>query len=151
MVGCANECLSISTRYSFMGELDTYSLIDFMPMESEIYFRLFVRVNETVWPVQWLTLIAGAAAIWLAWLGRGRYAGVIFGICWAWVGLIFHIRLFAELNWAASYLGWAFIGYGLLLLVAGFLGWLDHAPEPTWVIHYQPSVPRGHEHRALVR
>ncbi|MDX1655814.1 MAG: DUF6064 family protein [Candidatus Competibacteraceae bacterium] len=108
-----------------MGEFDSYSLIDFMPMGPEVYFRLFVRHNQALWPAQIPGLILGLVALWSAWRGRGRILGPALGICWLWVGYTFHLKLFAELNWAASYAGWGFVLQGLLLAGWGFAGRLD--------------------------
>ena len=114
-----------------MEALGSYSLIDFMPMGREVYFRLFVRQNEAVWPSQLLTFALGIAALWLAWSGRGRYLGAVLGVCWGWVGATFHLGLFTELNWAALYIGWAFVAQGLLLLGLGLRGWLDAEQSPS--------------------
>ncbi|NEV64667.1 DUF6064 family protein [Thiorhodococcus minor] len=99
-----------------MGELETYALIDFIPFEAEAYFRLFARQNLSIWPSQLLTLPLGLLALWLAWRGRARPLGILLGLCWIWVGISFHLRLYAELSWAATYVGWAFIVAGLLLM-----------------------------------
>lgn len=99
-----------------------------MPITPEVYFRLFVRHNQAVWPSQGPLLALGAAVLWLAWCGRGRIAGVLLGTCWMWVGLAFHLNLYAELNWAAAYAGWGFILQGILL--AGFAGLGRPAREP---------------------
>ncbi len=112
-----------------MGELSTYSLMDFFPFGPEVYFRLFVRQNEAVWPAHIVVILLGVAAIALAWRGRGRSVGLILGACWAFVGYTFHLELYANLNWAAEHFGWAFIAQGALLAGAGLLGRLDRASD----------------------
>lgn len=38
---------------------------------------------------------------------------------WVWVGTTFFLHRYAELNWAGTYFGWAFVGQaGLLLMLA---------------------------------
>ncbi|GAA3964942.1 DUF6064 family protein [Allohahella marinimesophila] len=104
-------------------DISTYSLQDFMPMESEVYFRLFVRQNEAVWPWQGVALLLGLVACYLIWqrhhVWQARAAGLIVGSAWAWVGYSFHMQLHGELNWAATYMGWAFIVQGALMAAWG--------------------------------
>jgi len=57
--------------------------------------------------------------------GNGATAGVLCGLCWVWVAVVFQFRFHAELHWAGPYLGWVFIVQGLLLAVAGVRGWLE--------------------------
>ncbi|MGM0559027.1 MAG: DUF6064 family protein [Myxococcota bacterium] len=108
-----------------MDEIDTYSLIDFMPMEPEVYLRLFVRQNEGMWPAQLIAVILALAGLWLAWRGRAREIGLIVGAGFAWVGYSFFLDLYTELNWAAEYAGWAFIAQGVLVAAYAFSGRLS--------------------------
>ncbi|MFP4597156.1 MAG: DUF6064 family protein [Persicimonas sp.] len=103
--------------------------MDFFPFGPEVYFRLFVRQNEAIWPAHILAILLGIAVIALAWRGRGRWVGLILGASWAFVGYTFHLELYANLNWAAEHFGWAFIAQGALLAGAGVLGRLDCAPD----------------------
>lgn len=113
-----------------MGELWTYALIDFIPVEAEVYFRLFVRQNLSVWPSQLLALPLGLLALWLAWRDRSRPLGILLGLCWIWVGISFHLRLYAELSWAARYVGWGFLAEGLFLMALA-LPMGARAAQPT--------------------
>lgn len=118
------------------GELDTYALSNFMPMEPEVYKRLFVRQNQAVWPSQLLSFGLTIVALTLAWRPGTTYpfrvlVGATLGGCWAWVGFTFHIQLYSELNWAATYMGWAFIAQGALMLTWGLQGKLERAPGPA--------------------
>ena len=108
-----------------MEEWDTYSLIDFMPMEPEVYLRLFVRQNQDVWPFQFVTIGLALAAAWLAWRGRSRPVGPIMGAAFVWVGYSFFLDMYAELNWAAAYIGWAFVAQGIATAAYGVWGRLD--------------------------
>lgn len=110
-----------------LGELDTYTVSQFIPMTPEVYFRLFERLNEAVWPWQLAALVAMGAAPMLARRGNGLFAGVLMAVCWFWVAGVFHFWLHAELNWAGPYFGWAFIVQGVLLVVAGLRGGLQAA------------------------
>ncbi|QDG50531.1 MFS transporter permease [Persicimonas caeni] len=127
-----------------MGDLSTYSLEDFFPFLPEVYFRLFVRLNEGWWPAHLVALLLGAAALWLAWRGFGRLVGAALAICWTFVGYAFFLELYANLNWAGTYFGWAFIAQSALLLIIGALGGLDRelgrAPDRT---QNRPLDPAG--------
>lgn len=121
-----------------LGDLSTYALRDFFPYTPEVYFRLFVRHNEAVWPMHVVALAVGLLALWLAWRGRGRPVAGVVAACWAFVGYTFHIELYANLNWAARWFGWAFIAQAVVVLVVGLLGRLDAEPSdplgvPEWV------------------
>lgn len=108
-----------------MGDLSTYSLTDFIPLTPEVYFRLFVRLNDYAWPAHILAVALGFGALWALSRGRGRLFSAALAACWIWVGYAFHLSLYAELNWAATYFGWAFIIQGGLLLSSGFTGRFD--------------------------
>lgn len=112
-----------------IAELHTYVVADFIPFTAETYLRLIARQNEAHWPAQPLALAMGVAALLLAWrghtgrVGRARWVAVLLAVAWAWVAVTFHLRLYAELTWAAQYVGWAFLAQaGLMLLWAGFGG-----------------------------
>lgn len=103
-----------------MAELSSYSLMDLMPMEPEVYFRLFERLNQSAWPAQFAAQAMGVALLWFTWHHRVRPTAIFMAIAWVWVGLEFHLRLFAELNWAARYIAWAFFAQsGLLVVLLG--------------------------------
>lgn len=112
-----------------MGDLSTYSLEDLFPFLPEVYFRLFVRLNEGWWPAQLLALLLGLGALWLAWRGFGRLVGAILAVGWTFVGYAFFLDLYADLNWAGTYFGWAFFAQSALVLVVGALGGLDREPD----------------------
>ena len=117
-----------------INELDTYSLSDFMPMEADVYLRLFVRLNELVWPGQFVTLGMGLLILWMLVRNRVRVAGLLLGVAWFSSGYFFHLHFFAELNWVAVYFGWAFIFQGLLLVFYGVIGWLKPRPAREWTV-----------------
>lgn len=112
-----------------MGDLSTYSLADVIPYTREVYLRLFVRFNEAVWPAHLVALALGALILWLALRGRSRILAGLLAICWAFVGYAFHIRLHADLNWAATYFGWAYLAQAALVLAAGSRGAFDRNPD----------------------
>lgn len=90
------------------------------PFTTDQFYQVFERYNSTVFPAQLIFLILGVAALFLI-LSEKSYkskltAGFI-GILWIWMGLIYHIAFFAEINKAAYLFGLIFILQGILILI----------------------------------
>ena len=100
----------------------SYAIGDLIPFTAEVYLRLVERQNEALWPLQLPALFLGAAAVVLCWRHRRRSAGLLLSAAWAAVATTFHLRLFAELTFAADYIGGAFLAQAALLLASSFLG-----------------------------
>lgn len=102
--------------------LFSYSIIDFIPVEAEIYIRLFERANAMLWP---LPLISTLAVIFLAclpFLKKNHYfiyfcSLTIVSASWLLVGFVFFLQLLSELTWVGHYLGIIFMLQGVLLLL----------------------------------
>ena len=117
-----------------MSDWDSYSLQDFIPFTAEVYFRQLARMEESFWPLQWLALTAGLAALVLAVRGRPRIALLIIAPWWAFIGLAYFMQRYAQLNWAGTYIGWLFVGESLLLSAAAITGagCAHRAAARTW-------------------
>ncbi|MDX1818584.1 MAG: hypothetical protein R3180_12765 [Marinobacter sp.] len=98
----------------------SYSLQDFVMFGPEVLLRLFIRINEAVWPWQSLWLVAG---LLLPWLGckvaewPRRLAMALAGLAWIGCGYLFMVRYYGPVNTPATWFGWAFVIEGLLLLM----------------------------------
>lgn len=98
----------------------SYSLQDFVMFGPEVLLRLFIRINEAVWPWQSLWLVA---ALLLPWLGckvaewPRRLAMALAGLAWIGCGYLFMVRYYGPVNTPATWFGWAFVIEGLLLLM----------------------------------
>ena len=95
-----------------MSEWWTYRLADFLMFSPATYWRLVERYNRELWPLQIAWLAAGAVLLWL--VARrtpqvGRVAAAALALAWLWVGWAFHGQRYAAINWAAPYLGAAFV------------------------------------------
>ncbi len=102
-----------------MGDLTSYAVADFIPFSAVVYFRLIENVSEVWWPLHLLTLTVGVSTAVLAWTGHTRSAGGFMAAAMAWVGATFLLDDYAQLNWAGTWFGWAFIvAAGLQLLSA---------------------------------
>lgn len=107
-----------------MSEWWTYTLSDFLLFSPRTYYRLIERYNESAWPGHLVTLALGLGLAGLVrrpgpW--QGRVASGILAVLWIWVAWAFFWRRYATINWAATYLGWAFAAQALLLAWAGLV------------------------------
>jgi hypothetical protein len=112
-----------------MGEWASYRLQDFLLFAPQTYYRLFEIHNAALWPLQWLLLALGVLIAGLASAGHRvsspparRYGPplslALLAIAWAIVGVGFHWRRYADINWAAHWFGAAFLAQAGLLLAA---------------------------------
>ena len=101
--------------------LSSYSLIDFIPLETSVYLRLFERANQRYWPLPIVTTLVAVVTILLALNHRYKFCYLLLATAWCLSGFIFHLQLLQELNWIGGYLGGAFLLQGLLI---GACGWL---------------------------
>ncbi|NRQ42386.1 MFS transporter permease [Rheinheimera sp. YQF-2] len=107
--------------------MTSYQLQDFIPFSAEVYFRLLERISESGWPLHILSLALGAAALVLAFFvrkyeQRGRLALLFIAPLWAWVAVVFFMQHYAQLNWAANYIAYAFLAQAILLLWLALTG-----------------------------
>ena len=92
-----------------------------MPFNTEQFLDVFRRYNEAVWPAQWILHALALTAVVLA-VGRRtdadrRIAGIL-AVLWLWMGAVYHLAFFRDINPAA-------LGFGLLFLVqAAAFAWI---------------------------
>ena len=101
-----------------MSEWATYTLQDFLLFSPRVYWRMFELHNQSVWPLQILALLLGAAIlVWVVrphpWSSRAILA--ILAAAWMWVAWAFLWSRYSTINWAAAYVAPAF-GFQALLL-----------------------------------
>lgn len=90
------------------------------PFTTDQFYQVFERYNSTVFPAQLIFLILGVAALFLILSEKSQIIKLIagfIGILWIWMGLIYHIAFFAEINKAAYLFGLIFILQGILILI----------------------------------
>lgn len=102
----------------------SYSLQDFIMFGPDVFLRLYVRINQALWPWQPLLLVLTLAVPWLLShprLGCRRLALWLVAAAWGGSGYGFLVQYFGPINWPAELLGWAFVaqGVGLALLAGG--------------------------------
>lgn len=118
-----------------MSEWWTYRLSDFLMFSPATYWRLVDRYNREAWPLQLLTVSAGAILLWWAATRRpatARVAAAVLAPMWLWVGWAFHWQRYAPINWAAEYLAMAFALEGVLLLSVAAIGKNDAQTGAPW-------------------
>ena len=88
-----------------------------MPFSEEQFLRVFAEYNRAVWPAQLLLYAAAAVAVLLA-AGKGTHSGrviaAILALLWLWMGVVYHVLFFAEINPAAYVFGAIFVIEALL-------------------------------------
>ena len=114
----------------------SYSLSDFLMFGPEVFLRLFVRINQDIWPWQGVA-VAMVIAIG-ALLIRGnamsrRGVLLLVAAAWLWSGAGFLVHYYGPINLPATWFGWAFVLQGALLTVAGlFWPWSAATNRPIW-------------------
>jgi hypothetical protein len=112
-----------------LDDLTTYRLQDFLLFDAETYQRLFALMNEPLWLLPAVTVLAGLAtlAALLASLPIAmRAAAAVLAAAFALTGAAFFLGVYATINWAAVYPAWLFFGQaGLLVAVGTLAGRLD--------------------------
>lgn len=91
-----------------------------MPFTTEQFFNVFEQYNLAVFPVQLLIILLGIIGLYLIINRHGiknKFIGSYLGILWIWVGIVYHILFFAEINPAAYLFGGGFIFQGILILL----------------------------------
>nr|WP_284709240.1 DUF6064 family protein [Marinobacter sediminum] len=91
----------------------------------QVFLRLFVRINQDLWPWQLLAVVV-AVGMPLLLLQRdlraSRLAVGLMAAAWASSGYGFLVGYFGPINWPAAWFGWAFVAQGGLLAAAAHFG-----------------------------
>lgn len=114
------------------GDWLSYSLQDFLMFGPQVFLRLFIRLNQDVWP--WQLLIVPLALL-VPWLmcrpapASRRLAVWLVAAAWIASGAVFLVRYFGEINWPAVWFGWAFVAQGLLMAAGAAFCHLEAIPK----------------------
>ena len=89
-----------------------------LPYTAEILFASFAQSNAGLWPLPLLALLLTVAVIVLTLrpvpVGN-RIVAATLAAGWLWIGVGYHMQLFARLNFMAALYGALFVLEGLLL------------------------------------
>jgi hypothetical protein len=118
----------------------SYRLSDLILFSPRAYYRMFELYHHDVWPAQ---LVVGGLAVAIAVLlrrndgRRGTVIAVLLAACWLWVAVMFHVRRYASINWAARYFAVLFVTQAVLLIWHGVvrrhLSFGGSAERPGWL------------------
>lgn len=104
-----------------MAEWGTYELIDFLMFSPSAYLRMIELFNADLWPAQILLLLLYLLLGQRMGAQASAFAYATLGVIWIFVGYVFFLHRYAEILWAAPYVGWGFVLQGLLMLAVGGL------------------------------
>lgn len=97
-----------------------------LPFTAEQFLQVFSAYNTSIWPVQVVAFIL--VIILLFMVVKSRESGsstvnLILALYWFWMGAVYHIGFFSEINPAAYLFGGFFIlqGFGFITLI-----WLNY-------------------------
>ncbi len=92
------------------------------PFTLQQFLEVFTRYNEGVFPMQILFYLMGAIAIYLALKPNAhsdKIISSIMAIFWLWMGVVYHLIYFTEINKLAYLFGGFFIVQSILFVVLG--------------------------------
>jgi hypothetical protein len=93
-----------------------------LPFTIQQFFDVFASYNGTVFPAQIFFYLLALLALWFIIRGA-RYANIYtsaaLAFLWLWMGIVYHLLFFSEINKAAYVFGPLFILQGLLFFYYG--------------------------------
>ena len=95
-----------------------------LPFTREQFFQVFGTYNDAVTPLQIGFVLLGLSAYGAMVLRRrdsDRVISAILAALWAWMGIVYHLIYFREVNPAATLFGIAFLAGAALFAWAGVL------------------------------
>jgi hypothetical protein len=101
-----------------------------MPFSRAEFLQVFESYNQAVWPAPVILYVIAVAGLMLAFTDRSwarRATLAILGGLWLWMGVVYHLLHFTQVNLAAWGYGAAFIAQALMM----FLAALGHRPRAT--------------------
>lgn len=97
----------------------SYSLQDVIMFSPQVFMRLFVRINQDLWPWPLLIALLTMAVPFLLVHRQSTIRRWGLALCagaWLTSGYGFLVGYYGEINWPAAWLGWCFVAQGILLL-----------------------------------
>jgi hypothetical protein len=93
------------------------------PFTTEQFFGVFEKYNLALFPAQWILLLLGVIAVFLIHSNvkaKHLIISCFLGFLWLWMGIVYHILFFADINPVANVFGIVFILQGILFFINGF-------------------------------
>lgn len=95
-----------------------------LPFTVEQFLDGFAAYNESVWPVQILLNTLAIVAVILALVrvhSTEKIVSGILGLFWLWMGIVYHLVFFVDINKGAYLFGGLFILQGMLFIFSGVI------------------------------
>ena len=93
-----------------------------LPFTTEQFLQVFGNYNLSVWPMQIILYVLGVIAVILAirpTRNSDKVITVILSFFWLWMGIVYHLIFFTEINNAAYIFGIVYIMQSFLFLLTG--------------------------------
>jgi len=93
-----------------------------LPFSIEQFLEVFRNYNLAVWPAQIVLWLLAVMVIILATKSRpfsGKYISGLLAFFWLWMGIVYHLMHFTEINKGAYFFGGLFIIQGILFGIVG--------------------------------
>jgi hypothetical protein len=93
-----------------------------LPFTLDQFLGIFERYNLAVWPMQIVLVLLAVLTLFLAFKKisySDKTISVVLGFFWLWIGIVYHLVYFADINKAAYLFGVLFIIQGLIFLFVG--------------------------------
>ncbi len=100
-----------------------------LPFSVDQFFTVFEHYNLSIWPlpvVFYILAIVSSVFIFLNVIKSNQVAFAVLAFYWAWMGLVYHIGYFSEVNPAAYVFGALFIIQGVIFFYVG--SWREMIP-----------------------
>jgi len=93
-----------------------------LPFTAEQFLQVFAEYNPGIWPAQAVAFILVILLLFMAFKSResgSSTVNLILALYWFWMGAVYHIGFFSEINPAAYLFGALFIlqGFGFITLI----------------------------------
>jgi len=95
-----------------------------IPFSAEQFLNVFDQYNSDVWPIQFAFYGFAIIALFVLFVNHSRKdktISLLLSVFWLWMGIVYHIMYFSEINPAAIFFGCAFIFQGLIFAYFGIL------------------------------
>ena len=95
-----------------------------LPFTPEVFFANMAQYNEAIWPAQAVAYVLGLVIVLLLFRPTSQSSRLIAALlagAWIWIGVVYHLKYFATINFAAPLFGLAFITAGLLIAWSGVI------------------------------
>ena len=95
-----------------------------MPFTIQQFFEVFEKYNQSIFPLQFVLVLAASAIVMLVVTRKPFADEVISGMLaflWLWAGIVYHLIFFAPVNSGAYLFGAVFIAQGVFLVHQGII------------------------------